>query len=443
MAKLQYAIPPYTISKRYMRGYYLGEQPHGSVPAEEEPPAIPVLRKLSSHRCLGPRDPYLYWLENYGVKVMDFNRTLHRHIWHAWKNDLTAENRANWSAAAATVLIANYRDVLKIPKGFQLFTWHHFFKSCDTWPTSFPFQGALPTLEKDPPSPYTLPNAPHITGLSSSNHDGFRVNLDNWPADGKQLCLTSIQRLSTPGGKFTRLHKYTGSPASGIGTAGTGYLDVHPLYPWPDPQTGTTFRFGLRYHAHAGDPVTGPASPTVAVDAGDGPVVWQNPQNVCDYNATYAKADIQYHLGQTHTNELHASGFNWDPPIPDAAQITGIEAEVMAQCLDYYHRIFDLTVRLMKQGVPVGDNKAYATWPLDKIFPWPYFYYYAPDTLWGETWTGADLNHPGFGLAVAGRTNQTYAYARAMITHIRVTAWWTTFVTIPSNPTYYDWTRPA
>jgi hypothetical protein len=443
MAKLQYPIPAWTIAPRDKRAFYQGEQPHGAYPPAQEPPYVPVIRKLTSHRCHGPRDQYLYWLQNYGVKVMEFNRTLRRDIWRAWKNELTPDNRTHWRDEAPGVILINFKNAPKVPNGFSLFTWHHFFKSCDTWPTSFPFQGALPALDYDPPSPYVLPDPPNISGLRSSDHDGFTVDVDNWPTDGKQLCLTSIQRLSTATGKFTRSHKLTGATAGGQGAGGIGYLDVHPLYPWPDPEVGTTFRFGLRYRLHAGDPAIGPASPTAAEDMGGGDAPWSDAYNILQSDDTTAQATVYYYSGPNITNPIHATAFEWDPPIPDDVTIAGIFAEVMAQELNRGGGIKDHVVRLLKAGVAVGANKAQGTWVNDQAWPWPYTEYGGPDDLWEETWTGADLNDPAFGLEISAAATGEHGTDLAAIEHVRLTAFYGAAAPIPSNPTYYDWTRPA
>jgi hypothetical protein len=432
MAKIENTPPPYWPPSQERKGYFHQTGPYG-----------PQIAHHTSRRTPGPSITAQHWFDTYGVNVVLHNRQLRAQIAKAWKTALTPQNRANWNTEALTVTIDNFKTKLRTPNGFELFMWHHFFNSARIWPTSYPFEGSLPPIDYDPPSPYVLPDAPSILGLNSETHDAFSLDLDNWPAGAKQLCLTSIQTISIPNTTRAKSHKFTGKTASGTGAAGIGVLNVSPLYPWQDPATGTKLRFGLRYLEFSDDTVTAAATPAAAADAGDGPVVWQDPTNVCVYDATFAHAHIDHDLGQHQTNQLHATDFSWVPALADTAEITGIEVELMGQCLDYYHRISDLTVRLLKAGTPVGENKAYFTWPFDKTFPWAYFYYYAPDPLWGQTWVGADLNNPLFGVAIAGQSNQTFAVATAEIPHIKITVWSRPPNTIPSNPTYYNWIRPA
>ena len=98
------------------------------------------------------------------------------------------------------------------------------------------------------------------------------------------------------------------------------------------------------------------------------------------------------------TNLLKSSGYGFN--VPPSASICGIEVEVVkkASGIGIFSWINDNKVRLMKNGIVTGSNKANNT-------PWTTAAttttYGGPTDLWGSTWTAADLNKPEFGLAFA------------------------------------------
>jgi hypothetical protein len=123
---------------------------------------------------------------------------------------------------------------------------------------------------------------------------------------------------------------------------------------------------------------------------------------------------------------LFAVNFNFS--IPGTATINGILAEIEKKA-SMNAMIQDNGLMLVKAGVPVGNN--YATtnnWPLVDT----YVSYGSSTDLWGTTWTPADINNPGFGLAYATISYTCFGNgnpAVSSIDHIRMTVFYTNIST--------------
>jgi hypothetical protein len=374
---------------------------------------------------------------------MTSNRLLHALIFHTWKDTLTPTNRANWQAAALTVSIENYRGVAKVPNGYELFTWHHTLNSVTAYPSGLPFNWPGITFQPDPPSPYVLPAAPHISGLNSSTPTSFQLALDNWPEDGHQVCLTSIQRLSIPEGKKGKGKKFTGATADGNGTSGTGSMDVYPLYPYPAPATGTVLRVGIRYRIEGSGSQVQPPSTAVSLTP---PTInpWTNPTNVFVSDGLYASCPMTSLPFQntTTTDTLRATGFAFT--IPPSATIKGIKYRL--QVRDTLSHTAYCYLNLTAFGfVASAVYLLNGDWPTSEAF-----IEHGDDTdLWSGSWTPATINDPSFGADVVaaatrrGEPPATPFTSLPEIDFIELTVYYTLGKRIPSNPTFYDWTRPA
>jgi hypothetical protein len=429
--KTKNALPKFAKPLRGLRAWTTGALKFGH-----------ATRHLTARRTAGPKEPFIYWHDLYGVKVMDSSRRLRRLIWRTWLDVLDASNRTNWNDAAATVSIANYRDVLKVPNGFQLFAWHHFFNSNLEIPSGFPFNWDAITFQYDPPDPYVLPAKPHITALTETNPDTFTVSVDNWPEDGNQVCLTSIQRLTLIQGKGEKTRRFTGKTASGTGTDGEGTLTIDPLYPWQDPPTGATFRFGLRYRKVGEGSQT--KSPTVAAHHFyTGQTPWEDIDNVFVSDENYTTADLLQTSGQwyPHTDGLWATGFGFT--LPQDAIPKGIKVRVQRK--DTNEETNYLAINLLLNGTYAGAGQ-------QNDDPWPaneaYVELGGPTDLWGTAWTADNINDPTFGCELFGQIYYPdappppYREGFAAIDHAEIIVYYTLNQNIPSNPTFYDWTRP-
>lgn len=156
----------------------------------------------------------------------------------------------------------------------------------------------------------------------------------------------------------------------------------------------------------------GPLSPgTVVNDASVGTALWVNPGNAAvsdDALATTAP-------GGTPTQYLEATSFGFSLPAP--AQVVGIEAAVERRSIA--GTVVDSAVRIVKGGVVgTADRSDAGFWMAgsDEIIT-----YGSNSDLWGETWTPADINSAGFGVAVSA----TDSFDTAGVDHITMTVYYT------------------
>ena len=191
MAKLQFAPPPHWQPAREKRGFYIGRQPHGAAPGV--PAQIAVLRKLTSHRALGPTADYDYWLKTTGISLPGYRRNWGRGLAFAWKTDLSNAQRTAWRNMAATVSITNCKAVSKTPSGYQLF--HHYndfaAHAIGYWPPYDAGEFAVPI--PDPPAAWDPPPAPHITSFFSAGGGHLYIYTDNLPS-GQNLYSPAVWR---------------------------------------------------------------------------------------------------------------------------------------------------------------------------------------------------------------------------------------------------------
>ena len=140
--------------------------------------------------------------------------------------------------------------------------------------------------------------------------------------------------------------------------------------------------------------VTVSASPQVTADsAAFGSVAWA-PGNLPSggYAAVNMPASITSHY-------LEATGFGL--AIPAGATIQGI-AVTIARAATVSNDIFDAQVRLLQAGVVAGsDHRNGVAWPGNGLYSPVNAAYGGPTDLWGVTWTPAQINATGFGVAVS------------------------------------------
>jgi hypothetical protein len=132
-------------------------------------------------------------------------------------------------------------------------------------------------------------------------------------------------------------------------------------------------------------PSQGPFGPTSA-SSSPGLLAWSSPTSVevqDDIGATVV-------TGGAASETLTCTGFGFTIPFDP----TGIVVSVRRQIGDGV--AVDVSLRLVKAGVPVGDDKA------DAVSLWPTTYgvasYGGASDLWGTTWTAAEVNAANFGV---------------------------------------------
>lgn len=114
--------------------------------------------------------------------------------------------------------------------------------------------------------------------------------------------------------------------------------------------------------------------------------------------------------------DVHDFDFN----IPDAATVTGIEVDVERKVNDTtgMSPVRDYSVRLLKDGDVVGENRATET-----NYPGvdTYETHGTPTDLWGESWTPAEINAHGFGVVLAVKKfGHVGGDVYALVDHVRV-----------------------
>ena len=162
-----------------------------------------------------------------------------------------------------------------------------------------------------------------------------------------------------------------------------------------------------------------------ALTAPGAAVPWNDPENVCTYDDSVASCTLTSVPGQEISQEIQAYNWEVDPEIPIGSTIVGIDASVMCQEIGAFDGVQDNTVRLMRRGIPVGENKAQYTWTHDQLWPWTYQVYGGPTDLWKTTWTREDLYNIGFGLAFSGKRTGLNLYDDAQIAQLEIRAYYT------------------
>lgn len=150
----------------------------------------------------------------------------------------------------------------------------------------------------------------------------------------------------------------------------------------------------------------GPNSPGTAVnDPSIGTAAWS-------FTAHVAASDDSYAVASVPSQYLKATNFGFS--LPPAAKVEGITVTVEKSSAG--GTVFDASVRIVKGGTVTGaERKEPPTnfWPMTDVV----VTYGGSSDLWGESWTAAQINAAGFGVAVAGGDS----FDSAAIDHITIT----------------------
>jgi len=169
----------------------------------------------------------------------------------------------------------------------------------------------------------------------------------------------------------------------------------------------------------------GPRYPgSVAEDTTFGYVSWNNYNNIL-------VADGSFMTANGSTDMYYAKTTNYSFGIPGTATITGIKAEVylkaMADDDGNVGYVTDASVKLVKSGTAVGDNKARAT-GANHLGHWSttltYITYGGEAEMWGTSWTPAQINDSNFGLAFSARPNPVDGAPVPQVDTVRITVYY-------------------
>ena len=184
--------------------------------------------------------------------------------------------------------------------------------------------------------------------------------------------------------------------------------------------------------------VAGPNNPTASsnVDLPGYSQQWIDITNVQIEDESYASfGNLPKNKFGSYTDYLAATDFGF--LIPSGTNIYGIKVEV--KCSDPNSRTSDYSVRLIKNGIITGDDKAVGT-------PYPtednYITYGGstdggPADLWGETWDNNIINNNDFGVAIAAKRNVNDDVITAgQVDFIKITVYYG-FITLPVTLTSF------
>ncbi len=164
----------------------------------------------------------------------------------------------------------------------------------------------------------------------------------------------------------------------------------------------------------------GPNSPSTCVNTtGTGTVAWGTPSSCTTSNNSYATASVD----GTTTNWLSATGFGFS--IPSTATVNGIQVEVERKASATNNgAVDDAAARLIKGGtIQSTDATLLQDWSITE----QYVSYGGSSSLWGTTWTAADVNSSNFGFALsATKASAAGAAITASVDHVRITVTYTT-----------------
>lgn len=162
---------------------------------------------------------------------------------------------------------------------------------------------------------------------------------------------------------------------------------------------------------------SGPLSPTTAATSGS--PAWSNPNNALSGADADARATCGITAsGTSGTLTVGTFGF----AIPGGSTIDGIAVAIERRSTTG-NVINDSSIRLTKSGTATGDNKNSATfWPLNTDSTANYG---GAADLWGTTWSVAEINDAGFGVAIVAANTDAGATRSAQVDHVTITVTYT------------------
>jgi hypothetical protein len=119
-------------------------------------------------------------------------------------------------------------------------------------------------------------------------------------------------------------------------------------------------------------------------------------------------------LADVGADALIASSFGLK--VPDDATIIGIQFDVR-RASGFANEAQDGTVQVMRNGVPVGDNRRLMDfWPVNLTTA----DYGGPEDTWGTSWSALDVRSPGFGVSIQPKYSLTSGNDPVYVDSVRV-----------------------
>lgn len=165
----------------------------------------------------------------------------------------------------------------------------------------------------------------------------------------------------------------------------------------------------------------GPSYGTSAAsdNSNGGSIVWSNPANANSSALDFAASTLGFTAFPATSQYLKLSGYGFS--IPTGATINGITVDIRRYRSggDVGHVIYDVEVKLLKNNIVSGNNKADTTtnWPMSLATKT----YGGSTDLWGTTWTPSDINSSNFGIVLSVQINvYPKYYETALVDYINI-----------------------
>ena len=149
---------------------------------------------------------------------------------------------------------------------------------------------------------------------------------------------------------------------------------------------------------------------------------WSNPSHITGDDNNYAKAN---NINKNKSTE-YLQGKNYNFHIPTSARISGIKVSINRmgdydRCSEQGYLV-DETVRLIKNGNLVGNNKAVTStnWPTS----FSVATYGGDSDLWGTSWTPAEINSMNFGVSLSAKNTSNHFNKDAYVDYMQITVYY-------------------
>ena len=146
---------------------------------------------------------------------------------------------------------------------------------------------------------------------------------------------------------------------------------------------------------------------------------WTSPGSVTANDGVFASVALG---AGANSNELQGTNFGF--AIPTGSTINGITVEIFKKAISGIGNPTDIDVTILKAGVATGSNLGHLGAGNGWLTAGGIDTYGGSSTLWGTTWTPADINAANFGVQIS--CNEWVGFpATAGVDFIRITVTYT------------------
>ena len=159
-----------------------------------------------------------------------------------------------------------------------------------------------------------------------------------------------------------------------------------------------------------------------ANDTSTGSVAWSNPGNACSTGASTTAAGLKSSILSNHL-KITQFGFS----VPTGSVIQGISFSVTrSTTVNKGNKATDNSVRIVKGGsIGSTDRSDANNWGTASVT------YGSTSDLWGDSWTAADINSTGFGIAISGKGTGANSVDGTISSYVTATV---TYQAPPNSP---------